>query len=61
VLERAPRYERLAEVQEDILWLCRAAHVPVIWASQVLDQLAKTGRPSRAEITDGAMECRPSA
>jgi pyruvate kinase len=48
-------YERLAEVQEEILWLCQAAHVPVVWATQVLDQLAKTGRPSRAEITDAAM------
>jgi pyruvate kinase len=48
-------YERLAEVQEEILWLCQAAHVPVIWATQVLDRLAKTGRPSRAEITDAAM------
>ena len=48
-------YERLAEVQEEILWLCQAAHVPVIWATQVLDQLARTGRPSRAEITDAAM------
>jgi len=48
-------YERLAEVQEEILWLCQAAHVPVIWATQVLDHLAKTGRPSRAEITDAAM------
>jgi pyruvate kinase len=48
-------YERLAEVQEEILWLCKAAHVPVIWATQVLDRLAKTGRPSRAEITDAAM------
>lgn len=51
-------YERLAEVQEEILWLCEAAHVPVIWATQVLDQLAKTGRPSRAEITDAAMGVR---
>ena len=51
-------YERLAEVQEEILWLCQAAHVPVIWATQVLDQLAKTGRPSRAEITDAAMGVR---
>jgi len=23
-------YERLAEVQEEILWLCQAAHVPFI-------------------------------
>lgn len=48
-------YERLAEAQEEILWLCQASHLPVIWATQVLDQLAKTGRPSRAEITDAAM------
>jgi pyruvate kinase len=48
-------YQRLAEVQEEILWLCQAAHVPVIWATQVLDRLAKTGRPSRAEITDAAI------
>ncbi len=48
-------YQRLAEVQEEILWLCQAAHLPVIWATQVLDRLAKTGRPSRAEITDAAM------
>ena len=48
-------YERMAEVQEETLWLCEAAHVPVIWATQVLEQLAKTGLPSRAEITDAAM------
>ncbi len=34
-------YERLAEVQEEILWLCEAAHLPVIWATEVLDQLAR--------------------
>jgi len=48
-------YERLAEVQEEILWLCEAAHMPVIWATQVLESLAKKGIPSRAEITDAAM------
>jgi pyruvate kinase len=48
-------YERMAEVQEEILWACEAAHVPVIWATQVLETLAKTGLPSRAEITDAAM------
>ncbi|MGZ8163151.1 MAG: pyruvate kinase, partial [Methylobacter sp.] len=26
---------RLAEIQEELLWLCEAAHVPVIWATQV--------------------------
>ncbi|MCE9533240.1 MAG: pyruvate kinase, partial [Planctomycetes bacterium] len=48
-------FERLAEVQEEILWICEAAHAPVIWATQVLENLAKQGRPSRAEITDAAM------
>lgn len=48
-------WERLAEAQEEILWFCEAAHVPVIWATQVLENLAKTGLPSRAEITDAAM------
>lgn len=48
-------YERLAEVQEQILWICEAAHVPVIWATQVLEKLAKEGLPTRAEITDAAL------
>jgi len=48
-------FERLAEVQEEILWICEAAHIPVIWATQVLETLAKEGLPSRAEITDAAM------
>ncbi|HET9348966.1 MAG TPA: pyruvate kinase, partial [Arthrobacter sp.] len=51
-------FERLAEVQEEILWLCEAAHVPVVWATQVLDTLARTGMPSRAEVTDAAMAQR---
>jgi pyruvate kinase len=51
-------FERLAEVQEEIVWLCEAAHVPVIWATQVLESLAKDGQPSRAEITDAAMSQR---
>jgi pyruvate kinase len=51
-------FERLAEVQEEILWLCEAAHVPVIWATQVLETMAKEGVPSRAEVTDAAMAHR---
>jgi pyruvate kinase len=51
-------FERLSEVQEEILWLCEAAHVPVIWATQVLESLAKGGLPSRAEVTDAAMASR---
>ncbi len=48
-------YERMAEIQEEILWLCEAAHVPVIWATQVLEGLVKQNFPSRAEMTDAAM------
>jgi pyruvate kinase len=51
-------FERLAEVQEEILWLCEAAHVPVIWATQVLETMAKKGMPSRAEVSDAAMSVR---
>jgi pyruvate kinase len=51
-------YRRLAEVQEEILWLCEAAHLPVVWATQVLEGMAKRGTPSRAEITDAAMSAR---
>lgn len=48
-------YRRVGELQEEILWLCEAAHIPVIWATQVLETLAKKGTPTRAEITDAAM------
>ncbi len=48
-------FERMAEVQEEILWACEAAHMPVVWATQVLESLAKRGLASRAEITDAAM------
>jgi pyruvate kinase len=48
-------YERLAEVQEEILWMSEAAHMPTIWATQVLEGLTKNGIPSRAEVTDAAM------
>lgn len=47
-------FERISEVQNQILWICEAAHVPVIWATQVLDNLANTGTPTRAEISDAA-------
>jgi pyruvate kinase len=48
-------YARLAEIQEEILWLCEAAQVPVIWATQVLESLAKQGEPSRAEVSDAVL------
>jgi pyruvate kinase len=49
---------RMAEIQEEILWICEAAHVPVIWATQVLETLAKNGVIDRPEITDAAMSVR---
>jgi pyruvate kinase len=45
-------FERTGEIQEEILWLCEAAHVPVIWATQVLESLNKSGLATRSEITD---------
>ncbi len=51
-------FDNLAEAQDEILLCCEAAHVPVIWATQVLENLAKTGMPSRAEISDAAMSVR---
>lgn len=48
-------FERLAEIQEEILWICEAAHVPVIWATQVMENFVKSGVPTRAEVTDAAM------
>jgi pyruvate kinase len=51
-------FERLAEVQEEILWLCEAARVPTIWATQVLETLVKKGQATRAEISDAALSER---
>jgi pyruvate kinase len=48
-------YPRLAEIQEELLWLCEAAHTPVVWATQVLDTFVRKGVHSRAEMTDVAM------
>lgn len=51
-------WENIGRVQEEILSLCQAAHITDIWATQVLENLAKKGIPSRAEITDAAMAQR---
>lgn len=51
-------FERISEVQNQILWICEAAHIPVIWATQVLENLAKKGMPTRAEITDAALSAQ---
>ncbi|WP_353483503.1 pyruvate kinase [Haliscomenobacter sp.] len=47
-------FERMSEIQEEILWICEAAHVPVIWATQVLENLNKSGMATRSEVTDAA-------
>jgi pyruvate kinase len=51
-------FEQLAQLQEDILGFGEACHLPVIWATQVLDSLAHSGVPTRAEVTDAAMSMR---
>lgn len=51
-------WKNIATIQEEILRICEAAHVPDIWATQVLENLAKKGIPSRAEITDAAASQR---
>ncbi len=51
-------FARMSEIQEEIMWLCEAAHVPVVWATQVLEGLVSDGMPTRAETTDAAMAQR---
>lgn len=51
-------FDRMAEVPQLIISLAESAHVPTIFATQVLENMAKDGLPSRAEITDAAMALR---
>jgi pyruvate kinase len=51
-------FEQLAQLQEDILGFGEACHLPVIWATQVLDSLAHCGVPTPAEVSDAAMSMR---
>ena len=51
-------FERLAEMQEELLWFGEACHLPVIWATEVLATVAHSGVPTRAEVTDAAMSMR---
>ena len=46
---------------QEILWLAEAAHAPVVWATQVLESMCRTGVPSRAEVTDAANAARAEA
>ena len=48
-------WKNFAIIQEEIMRICEAAHIPDIWATQVLENLAKKGVPTRSEITDAAL------
>jgi pyruvate kinase len=51
-------WDNIALVQEEILAHCSAAHLPVVWATQVLENMAKNGLPSRSEMTDATSSLR---
>lgn len=48
-------FVNLPYIQEEILNICEAAHVPVIYATQILEGQMKNNLPSRAEVTDAAI------
>jgi pyruvate kinase len=45
-------FERLSEIQDEIAWISEAA--PIIWATQVLETLNKSGIATRSEMTDAS-------
>lgn len=51
-------WKNFASIQEEILRICEAAHIPDVWATQVLESLAKKGVPTRSEITDASLAQR---
>lgn len=51
-------WKNFATIQEEILRVCEAAHIPEVWATQVLETLVKKGIPTRSEITDAALAQR---
>jgi pyruvate kinase len=51
-------WKDFASIQEEILRVCEAGHIPDIWATQVLESMAKKGIPTRAEITDASFAQR---
>lgn len=50
--------ERLCEIQDEVLWLCEAGQVPVVWSSHVLEGMVRDGKASRAEVADAALSHR---
>lgn len=51
-------FENLPRIQEEILELCEAAHTPVIYATQIMENMIKKNLPSRAEVIDASMAQR---
>ncbi|MCF6359678.1 MAG: pyruvate kinase [Cyclobacteriaceae bacterium] len=51
-------WKNFATIQEEIMRVSEAAYIPVVWATQVLDNLARKGVPTRSEITDAAQAQR---
>lgn len=51
-------FENLPYIQDEIFDICEAAHVPVIYATQILEGKMKNNLPSRAEVTDAGFAQR---
>lgn len=51
-------FENLPRIQEEVLELCEAAHTPVIYATQILENMMKKNLPSRSEVIDASMAQR---
>jgi pyruvate kinase len=54
-------WARLSEVQEEVMMLAEASHTPLVYATQVLESMVRTGVPSRAEVTDAGAGARAEA
>jgi pyruvate kinase len=54
-------FEGIASLQRETARMAHAAHIPVILATQVMEQMVQEGMPSRAEMGDlanaGGIEC----
>lgn len=54
-------FDRLAAATDDLTVLCAAAHLPVVYATQILDTMNRTGTPARSEVADVVMGSRCEA
>jgi pyruvate kinase len=53
-------FDTLATTQEHILALCQAAHIPVIYATDILKNKMKKNENSRAEVIDASFAAQAS-